>query len=279
MNSKQWFFVALVPIMFSLVNFFMFSSTSMFRSSILWFFSGYILFLALLTFKSKSFFFSKQGFVSGLFNLVTTVILLFLYSFNFLTNVFPFLAAGIIFFFIIDYLVSRDKNFNLKMILGVLIVFAGLLVTQFNGVAFNLLVISVGIVLMALAAVTNFTLLYQVDDKNLASRVQSFLLPALITPLLLLFPGFSVFNFNGLLAGFISAVGFLVFCYALIEIYGKKRGLWSRNLINIIGYTDIIILNVFAILLFQGKYTLNGLVGSIVVFMGIVVFILSEPSN
>ena len=278
MNSRQWFFVFLVPVMFSVVNFFMFSSSSLLESSVLWFFIGYILFLAVLTAYLRKFSFSIQGFVSGVFNVAATVIVFFLYSFNFITNVFPFLASGIILFFAMDYFVSGDRNFNSKMIVGGLLIFAGLIVTQDYGFAMNFFVIALGVLLMIFSAISNFVLLYRVDEKNLGGRIQSFLLPSLAIPLLLLFTKPFPFNFNGFFSGFLSAVGFFVFCYALIEIYNKKMGLWSRNLINVASYLDIVILNVLAVLLFQGRYTLNGLAGSLIVFAGIAVFVLSQPN-
>ncbi len=282
LTSRQWFFVILTPIIFSLLTFFLFSSVSSagLNSSLFWYFAGMLVFTVFLAVYSRKLFFSKQGFIAGVFNLLATIILLFLYSFNFLTNVFVFVAASILFFFLIDFFISRSKKVSLKMLAGVAIVFAGLVAAQWNGLVLNSGFLILGFAIMVTVAGTNFTMLYNLDSENLISRLESFFLPLLLIPLIFLSSS-SILRWNayGFLGGVLNGVGFFIFCYALIKIYDRKKGFWSRNLVNMASYFDIIILNVFALLAFQGKYTLNGLVGSIVVFMGIVVFILSEPSN
>jgi drug/metabolite transporter (DMT)-like permease len=276
MNAKQWFLLALVPVMFSIVNFFMFSSAYSLNGSIFWFSIGVILFLFLFFFYFKSFSLSIQGLAGGVFNLTATITMLFLYSFNFLTNVFPFVAASLVFFFLIDWLVSRDKRVNAKMAVGVLVVFAGLIATQFNNLALNFSVLAFGVAMMFLVSLVNFSFLYGLDKKNFNSRLQGILLPFIIAPFIFS-SGLAVVNFNGFAAGFLSSLGFMIFGLALIEVYSKQRGFWSMNLVNIISYLDIIILNVLAVLFFQGSYTLSGLVGSLIVFCGIILFIFSQP--
>lgn len=279
LTSRQWFFVILTPIIFSLLNFFLFSSVSSagLNSSLFWYFAGMLVFTVFLAVYSGKLSFSKQGFIAGVFNLIATIILFFLYSFNFLTNVFVFVAASILFFFLIDFFISRPKSVSLKMLSGVVIVFAGLVATQWNGLALNAEVLILGFATMITVAGTNFAMLYNLDSENLISRLESFFLPLLLIPLIF---SSSILQWNayGFLSGVLNGVGFFIFCYALIKIYDRNRDFWSLNLVNIASYFDIILLNVFALLAFQGKYTLNGLAGSLIVFIGIAIFILSQPS-
>lgn len=278
MNAKQWVLLAITPLVLALANFFMFSSNTLLGESVIWFSIGVALFLLTFTIHEKTFSLSKQGFTAGVLNLTATLITFFLYSFNFLTNVFPFIAASAVLFFAIDVITSRNKV-NFKMIAGVAVVFTGLAVTQVYNLTLKIDGLTLGLVLMVIVALTDFLLLHGLNKKNLPSRIQSFTLPFLLT-LILFLPlnhALTRVNLNAVISGFLMGAGFLLLCKTLIEI--NENTLWSRNLVNLTSYTDLIILNILAVLAFQQSYTLNGLAGSLIVFTGIIIFLTSRQEK